>query len=1016
MRKKLLAGLVMLCVLFSGAALAQPYIEDMNEYILDLGSTAIDAAKTPQTLELNVAARDFVLSLDAGPGTTIDLTTDAGTFQFYQNLNNDRGAVLRENNAAVWLYDETGTKMDIGTVAKNYQFHINLTTNTVTTYVDGSLAVYSTDERTLQKKDSYLFAGSAVESVSLKGGTFSNVKAYFPKAAETQDSAASSKYQVRYDSLDRLGIITNAFVSVDAADSLTRGQFAILAGRMVGINEAAYTGPSIFTDVKENNTAFSYIHSLHAKGAMVGSGGRFRPNDAVTMEEAVMVLGRLLGYQDMAAEELQGWNAYLNTSPCKDMAKGVRIVSPRQLVTKQDAVALLYNSLRVPMCRINIEGEKISFSADDPDHTLLHVYFGYREINGQILGINPTARTAEILLKDHTVVSYPFQQKLSLLNMAGTRRYFWITDDDSIEYTYPDEFSRAVYGVAEAFNRDIRQGTVDAEKISRLQLTGYSDYIATDSDYTVTQNGAAIAGEIALVGNLVRLDIQDNLVYNIELIGTPLEGGLVSYISPEQITYTEGGSVKVLQTAELEDRVITLLNGIEISYDQARTGMYFDYIQTQNASYLLFSDQAYAGQLTAVGGESITVDGQELAVTAKTVYVSDDNGQTYSSGILVSSLIGSNVQVLTDMTGVVRYISGNFSQLYYGVVLGGGENETGETEYALRVALVKDGEIETVYLPYRDKQGEVYQPEVSVVEALANSKNPEGKGVYYFTVKGGKIIKIQEVDWRYPTMITTGISVDNNAGRVISSTAENKYTYISPQATVLSLFNEFDQFDPSVSSFSQYGNRKTNGFNSFSFNVNDALPMADLLVFGAGVRNLYDSTWYFGVVSNIDEVYQQEEIYTKYTIESPTGKNEYLVPQGKELLVAGEPVEKFDVILYAFNGIYDEILSPLNTRKLSILDENLQKYSHNQTTASDTEKVTYTRDFFIGGTFSKEQNGFVMVSKAGAEQWMKKGSACRYMVLTKNGKLVDAAVNDLFGKTVYIGSNEGLIQLVVGVE
>ena len=264
-------------------------------------------------------------------------------------------------------------------------------------------------------------------------------------------------------------------------------------------------------------------------------------------------------------------------------------------------------------------------------------------------------------------------------------------------------------------------------------------------------------------------------------------------------------------------------------------------------------------------------------------------------------------------------------------------------------------------------------------------------------------------------MRTDGSSVQYDNSRIDSKNNKNRYTYVSPSATIIMLLNGDGEFDPQITTLYKLNGMKTEGYDGFSFRVDDTKPMAELMVLGENFSNMYNSTWYYGVVSQIKEIYEDEEIYKEYTIASPGGINKYKVKSDNPLTVAGTEVKNNDVILYAYNGISSEIQKPLNTRILSIEDENMEKYSHGTTIQSGTSTETITRDFYIGGKYVKEQNGFIHLNSSGEDKWIKKSGLFKAYILDVK-KLTDASVSDLVGKTVYVASYEGMAQMLIGVE
>lgn len=1005
--KRIVLVLLSVLTILSNSVFADVYIEDMNEYIINLGEQVFDAANEPKTIDVT-ADRDFIISMDIYSGAKLSISDGTKNFEILQHLNNSRGAVVRENGKAVFLYDENGKKLDIGTATKNYKFYINFSTNTLELEVDGVKVKYSTVENTYTAKETCSIGISGCKSINLSDGKFGKIQAYYPPE-EKETNIADAEFELWKNSLLKLGIMPDVIKNKAVEDTVTRAQFAALAANMVRIN--SFEGNSAFTDIKNSHTAFAAINGLNAKGYMIGYGEKFKPNDVISASEAVAVVGRILGYNKVNYKRSEDMSLYLSIKEFSDnVMDGISFVSSRQLVTMKDAVHLIYNALTAPRFDELYTTEINELLNAAPDKTVLSEHFGYEMREVIVTDVNRTVRNITVMDEDGGIATYGVDTSVSLLNTDGTKQIIWVnTDTDTVFYMMPYNFSRTLYGFIAEYNNGVTFTPVQADKISKIKMSNMSDYIKTDSDYTVMLGESVFGGSFDPTGQFVRLDIEDNKVYCINILPDVTEGGIITYVSNDKIVYNTGSAVNILELSELGDTV-ALLNGSEVSFDKIKTGAYFDYAVHEDTSYLLFSDASYTGILAGAAEDKLTVGDIEVNITSKTIYTSTDGGGTYSADNSLSDFLGREATVYTDMAGAVRYIKTTGSVHKYGIVLGGGE----EDEDMLYVALINDNGIENKMLVYDGKTANVFYPEVSYEAALSSKKNVNGDGMYKFTIAGDKIKRIELIDWN-GAMRTDGKSLSGSQGR-IEADGDPKYIYLNPEAVIVSLIDENGNFNPKKWDFASISNTKTNGYSAFSYRTDKLMPMKELLVLGEGFSNLYDSTWYYGVVSQINKVYENDELAIRYVINTPIGEQIFTVPEEKELKVADSAVEKNDVILFAYNGVTTPIQAPLNTRKLSILDPNLEKYSHGTTEQTDTGAVTYTRDFYIGGTFLKEQSGFINLSGEQSESWLKKAGVFMYYILRDNGRLETATVNDIVGKEVYVATYEGMAQMVIGVE
>ena len=993
---------VLTALFLQSTAFAGIYVEDLNEYVLT-DTSMYDTSVTEQVFDLNIS-NSFVLEADIYAGADIYMVTDKGNFQFYDNLNSSRGAILRENNTPVWFYNENGTKLEIGTSKKSYKFNINLVSGTVTTYVDGSLAVYSSDENSYVPA-SYAFSGSTIKSFSVKGGKISNIKVYYPP--KTDSGAENSEYAMQKSALLKLGVINTSLNAVELDTSLTRGQFASMLYSLLKLG--SYSGESAFSDVKPGSINYNAANALNSAGIMPGYEKSFKPNKTITVSEAVSAIARALGFNNAIGSKKESYIVYATLSDFNKYALDkITFKAENQELNMKDAVHLIYNMLTAPVYEIDLSKNKPTYKTNfDKDRTILSSLYGYYAYEVDIETVKRSTRNVDVIFEDKTTGSYETDKMLSLLNVEGTKQMIWLNrDTEVIDHMYPIDFSRTVYGVISEYNRNKDSGTINADKLSSIKLSGIDDFIKVDSDHKVYQNGAVVSGVISPVGQLVRLDISENEVVRTNIIGDSIvERGIVAFRDDERITYIEGSSTNTLDLTDFGD-IITLLNGEEVSYDAIMPGMYFDSITADGRAYLLFSDRVYSGVLGLYGTDEIKVDDMLISISVRTLYTSTNGGNTYDAKTNVSKLIGSDVVVYTDMMGVARYMYTNGMVETYGVVKKAYIGDDGEERF-MKVALVQDGEMVTKELKYPKTSKTIFPPYVSYDEAALKAGDINGDGVFKFRISGDEIRSIEQIEWK-GEMETDGDTIQYTNRRIQNKSSG--FTYVDPEATIISLLNSKEEFEPRLHTLYSLNGYKTTGFSTFKYRVDNELPMASLVILGENYVNLYNSSWFCGVVVKINETYEDGEEYFEYEISSQKGDTTYKRLQTEPLMVAGEPVAVGDIILYAISGVENEIQDPFNTRRLSF-DRDLEPYYYNSSSES-----SIARNFIYAGELQKEQSGFVLTMCGGEEQWYKKSNLFRYVRYTNSGQLEDATINEIIGKDVFIYSNDGMAEYVIAVD
>ena len=153
----------------------------------------------------------------------------------------------------------------------------------------------------------------------------------------------------------------------DTNAALTRGRLAKLLVAFSAYRESVSTQGStgtLFTDVKSGNAWAPYIRIAVQQGWMSGyTNGSFRPDNAVTLEEACTAVLKLLGYD---VTTLSGGfpAAQLN----KASALGLRAnlsAAQEQTLTLADGAVLLYNALTANTAEGAVYGTTLGFTVSN---------------------------------------------------------------------------------------------------------------------------------------------------------------------------------------------------------------------------------------------------------------------------------------------------------------------------------------------------------------------------------------------------------------------------------------------------------------------------------------------------------------------------------------------------------------------------------------------------------------------------------------------------------------------------
>lgn len=111
-------------------------------------------------------------------------------------------------------------------------------------------------------------------------------------AVETVGMVASEEIGL----LSELGIIYAPEDEMEYLDVVTRADFAVYVASMLNLNEYDLRDTRYYTDVPMDHWGLSAINGLTEMGVINGYMGEFNPDEPVTVDQAVKILAKVLGY------------------------------------------------------------------------------------------------------------------------------------------------------------------------------------------------------------------------------------------------------------------------------------------------------------------------------------------------------------------------------------------------------------------------------------------------------------------------------------------------------------------------------------------------------------------------------------------------------------------------------------------------------------------------------------------------------------------------------------------------
>lgn len=214
---------------------------------------------------------------------------------------------------------------------------------------------------------------------------------------------------------------------------VSRADFALYAGKIIGIDEKNGCSKRFYTDLPSDHWAVNTINTLTDMGILKGSGGKFYPGDEISYTEALAMLLNAVGLGEMAEKEGGYPRGYMNLAVKYDINTKT---ADAERMTFGEVCSLIYDVLFVPVPEITIsDGTKYGYSINK-DVNVLGAYFDTYRVKGILtgaLGISVNAEPAcginEVRI-DGECYNSSFEDAADYLGMK-VRAYYKETDDEN---------------------------------------------------------------------------------------------------------------------------------------------------------------------------------------------------------------------------------------------------------------------------------------------------------------------------------------------------------------------------------------------------------------------------------------------------------------------------------------------------------------------------------------------------------------------------------------------------------
>ncbi len=481
------------------------------------------------------------------------------------------------------------------------------------------------------------------------------------------------------------------------AKGMTRADFAIVIGNIMGIDEYAPTDKRYFVDVPSDHWALNSINELVERGYFsVGDDKIFRPDDIITSAEASKVIMTLLGYGNYCKEQGGYPYGYLNLAGQSGVYDGVNISNA---MTVGDVTVAIYNALHITILEetqfISLGDDVFSIFNNNSGKTLLSKYYDIYFANGTVESVWGAAVSGEPV-KEHQI------------KING--KVFSIDNVDYLEYLglnvtlyYESDEINDINTVVHIRTRDSKNDVVKFDRLlfsnfntSTYVVSYYKDEearkassINVSKGVVIVKNGEKITGSIKDAfdvnkGTFTFIDADNDGVYEVAIV-KEYRNVIASYIDDEDMIVYDmfGGSVDLYP--HLSSKAIRIKNasGSAVSFSSIKAGNILTVFDSADYVEVFISDKYMEGtvfEVEAVGDETRILLGSTKEDAVWMLYDKD-----YVSIENQDPTMGVSGTFYMDIYGIISYCdyAGNADELCAYLVLYGEPKGLGNAKLKL---------------------------------------------------------------------------------------------------------------------------------------------------------------------------------------------------------------------------------------------------------------------------------------------------------------------------------------------
>jgi len=570
--------------------------------------------------------------------------------------------------------------------------------------------------------------------------------------------------------LEALEFLDAADIDEDSAQ-MSKALFVKTAVKMyLALNEPSRYDRIDFEDVNPGDFAADEIQ-FALKSGLVEKAERFYPDSAITYNEAIRIIVRVLGYGPVAEKEGNNGAAV--------KAKVLNGVNSK--FELKDALRLLDNALESPLMRQLTYGSGVEYVIEN-ERTLL-TESGITVKSVYISGVNVLDSTIEA---DGTVYRTKGVNPDSI--PEGNAKIYVRNSDDTVIYIDTLGDTEVFYDFIEYVNGEKGKTDIYPSAIRKLSLRNIGKTFAVDTEAKITLNEQSVSGSYD--NTFAKIIVKQNKIVKAEAY-TLRVGGLIYRADKQQIKYITGACPENTITGfDMVEDLQIYVDGVKSSNMlDLKAEMVFDYWCSKDESKFIIvaSSRNASGKFESYASDSIRIDGVKYEISAEKRLIAQSYiTKKYLDNEDYKKFLSKDVKIYIDDNKCVRFIKIDESLTeineFYGVVLGVKSPDGLDSEYEVKVYKITGGMGEEIYKVSSKLSAESLG--MNYVASVA--KNYDGRGFLKFTLNGKNEIKKVEVP-EYWGATTTTDQISEGWNNRIGGIPINK-------ATMFALYDDNGEF------------------------------------------------------------------------------------------------------------------------------------------------------------------------------------------------------------------------------